>query len=417
MKKKYIYFFLIITLTFSVNCSKYRENLTENFLNSDAVTISDFNTEFPVINITANQEEFDNMYLNYLDDVEIEANLNLYRNNTLLIEDELVEIEIKGTESATFKLKSLGVKFDDSFDNDDNTLINPEIILQNHSLKKVKAFRLRNSGNDFKETLLKDASYTQLAINAGLNLDLTYHEPAIVFINNAFLGIMNLRSEGNTNGVSRLNNTKKKNITLAKINYPGEVEKKDGDFDRIDNFINAIEEENLEYLKENIDIDNFIDYIIFQTYIANVDWPYNNVRFYAVKDAPFRFVVYDLDWANTRKVKDHPLDFIKKPTKYSAKDAIKNPITDLFNVLYTDETFKMQFNIRYEELLNNNLLSSEKFNNIVDKNFNTIHQYMPIHIDKYSDINTMIEWYSSIDLLKENFKERENHIKSIKPLF
>lgn len=417
MKKKYIYFFLIITLSFSVNCSKYSENLTEDFLSSDAVTISDFNTEFPVINITVNQEEFDNMYLNYLDDVEIEANLNLYRNNTLLIENELVEIEIKGTESATFKLKSLGIKFDDTFDNDDELLLNPETILPNHSLKKIKAFRLRNSGNDFKETLIKDISYTQLAINAGLDVDLAYYEPAIVFINNSFSGIMNLRSEGNTNGISRLNDTKKKNITLAKINFPAEVEKKDGDFDRIDNFLQAIEAEDLNYLKQDVDIDNFIDYMIFQSYIANVDWLHNNVRFYAVNDAPFRFVVYDLDWVNRIKMKNHPLDFIKKPSVLSSKDIIKNPITDLFNVLYADEAFKTKFNTRYEELLNDNLLSSEKFNNIVDKNFNKVHQYMPIHIDKYSDINTMIEWYSNIDLLKENFKERENHIKSMKPLF
>lgn len=417
MKKNYIYFFLIITLSFSFSCSKFSENLTEDFVSSKEATISDFNTEFPVINLTVNQEEFDNMYLNYLEDIEIEGYLNLYRNNTLLISDELVEVEIKGTESATFKLKSLGIKFDDTFDNESKVLLNPETILPNHSLDNIKAFRLRNSGNDFKETLLKDISYTQLAINAGLDVDLTYNEPAIVFINNTFSGIMNLRSEGNTNGISRLNDTKKKNITLAKINFPSEIEKKDGDFDRIDNFLNAIENENLDYLKQEVDLDNFIDYMIFQSYIANVDWPYNNVRFYAVKGAPFRFVIYDLDWANTRKIKNHPLEFIKNPTKYSAKDGIENPITDLFNILYSDAAFKTQFNNRYKQLLNNKAFSSDKFNSIVDKNINAIHQYMPIHVDKYSDINTLIEWYRNIDLLKENFKDREGHIKSINPLF
>jgi len=415
MKKKCLYLCLILTI--SISCSKFSENLAEEFLSSEDLTISDLNTEFPVINIIVNQEEFDNMYLNYLEDIEIEGFLNLYRNNSLLISDELVEIEIKGSKSATFNLKSLGIKFDDTFDNRNNVLLNPENVLQNHSLEDIKAFRLRNSGNDFKETLLKDISYTQLGIDAGLNIDLTYYEPAIVFINNAFSGIMNLRSEANTNGVSRLNDTKKKNITLAKINTPGEIEKKDGDFDRIDNFLNAIDEENLDYLKQEVDIDNFIDYMIFQSYIANIDWPYNNVRFYAVSDEPFRFIMFDLDLANTKKIKNHPLDFIKIPSMHSGKEGVENPITDLFNVLYSDSDFKTQFTNRYQQLLNDKAFSSEKFNNIVDKNFNAIHQYIPIHIDKYSDINTLFEWYRNIDLLKESFKERENHVKSMKPLF
>lgn len=418
MNKNYIYFFLVITAVFITGCSKINENIKEDFLSSDELSIADLDTNFPVINITVNQAEFDNMYANDQDDIEIEGFLNLQRNTTPLIENELVEIEIKGGKSATFNLKSLGVKFDDTFDNDDNVLLNPKTVLPHHSLEKIKAFRLRNSGNDFKETMIKDISYTQLAIDAGLDMDLTYYEPAIVFINNNFFGLLNLRSEANTNGVSRLNDTKKKNITLAKINTPGEVEKKDGDFDRIDNFIKAIEDENLNYLKQDIDISNFIDYMIFQSYNANIDWPYNNVRFYAIKDGPFRFVTFDLDLVNTRKIKDHPLDFIKYPSFFSKEDAVENPITNLFNILYSDADFKTQFNNRYEQLLKDGAFSYDKFNSIIDKNFNAIHQFMPYQIDKYpDDISTLIDWYRNIELLKEDYKERERHIKTMMPLF
>lgn len=47
-------------------------------------------------------------------------------------------------------------------------------------------------------------SYTKLAIEAGLDLDLTYEEQTVVFVNNVFLGVMNLRTEANTSGISRL---------------------------------------------------------------------------------------------------------------------------------------------------------------------------------------------------------------------
>ena len=100
--------------------------------------------------------------------------------------------------------------------------------------------------------MLKDISYTKLAIQANLNLDLMYTEQTVVFINNSFLGIMNLRTESNANGMSGLYNANKSDITLAKIISFGELDKKNGDFNRIDNFMNAIKNEDYNYLKNEV---------------------------------------------------------------------------------------------------------------------------------------------------------------------
>ena len=88
--------------------------------------------------------------------------------------------------------------------------------------------------------MLKDLSVTQLAIKAELDLDLTYGEPALVYINDQFHGLLNLRTEANTNGMASLYDVKKKEVTLAKITTHALI-KKDGDFDRIDRFVEAIE--------------------------------------------------------------------------------------------------------------------------------------------------------------------------------
>lgn len=53
----------------------------------------------------------------------------------------------------------------------------------------------------------------------------------------------------------------------------------------------------------------------------------------------------------------------------------------------------------------------------MDTNFKTIEAFMPTHIDKYDDINTMVEWYRNIELLKENFKKREQNLKNLSSLF
>jgi hypothetical protein len=397
--KQLIYY--LFPIGFIFGCTNYDDNISFKVQDYKTLTIENIDTKLKVANLILDQSEFEEMYANYTEDIEIEGLLNLYKNGVTLIENEVIEVEVKGTFSARLELKSLGIKFNKTYNNEDKKLIDPEM-LPFHSLEKVKAFRFRNSGNDFKYTMLKDMCYTKLAINAGLNLDLTYAEQTVVFVNNKFLGIMNLRTEANTNGMSRLYDVNKSDITLAKIVEGGIVEKKDGDFDRIDNFIAAIDKGNYSYLSKEIDMDNFIDYMIFESYIGNRDWPKNNVRFFAINDGPFRFVLFDLDLVATQKIDSSPMSFINNP--------IRNPITDLFNIMYTNENFRQMYDARFRYLINSTLLNSVRFNEIVTEYKNNIEYIMPTHINKYNTPETFTEWYINIDHLKNNFETRENYV-------
>ncbi len=398
-----IFYYLFIFFLFGA-CTNFIDDSKLEIESYKSITVESINTKLKVIDLEVDQEEFDNMYENYDDGIEIEGYFKLYKNNEILIENELVEIEIKGSVSAAFVLKSLGIKFDDTYKNKENNynLIQPEL-LSNHSVDKIKSIRLRNSGNDFLETMIKDVSYTKLAINANLNLDLMYAEPVVVFVNNVFFGLMNLRTEKNANGISRLYNVKKKKITLAKVNHPGELEYKDGDFDKIDDFVDAINQEDYNYLINEIDEDNFIDYMIFESYIANHDWPKNNVVFFSIDDGPFRFFLFDLDACSTRDINKSPLFFIN--------NEIENTITDLFNVLYANNNFKLKYDLRWDYLMNSDLLSTNKFEEIVNYYKNNIEQIIPMQIEKYGFPENITSWYLNLDELKFNFKKREGFVK------
>jgi hypothetical protein len=52
---------------------------------------------------------------------------------------------------------------------------------------------------------------------------------------------------------------------------------------------------NYEYICSKIDMCNFIDYLIFELYSANVDWPANNVRCWQSGDRKWRWMFYDGD--------------------------------------------------------------------------------------------------------------------------
>lgn len=395
--------FLILTL-FALNlfgCTRYEVDSQDY----ESLTPQNISTDLKVVNIVVNQADFNRMYSNYDQEIEINALLNLYKGGQILIDSERVELEVKGNTSTIFELKSIGVKFHEKYDNTDRKLIDPEVF-SFHSLDYIKAFRLRNSGNDFIHTMLKDMSYTQLAINANLNLDLTYAEQVVLFVNDEFMGVMNLRTEANTNGMAGLYNAAKRDVTLAKVIWSRAVEKKDGDFNRIDRFLSAIDNGDFDYLKNEIDIDNFIDYIIFESFAGNEDWPYNNVRFYSIKGAPFRFVLFDLDNVAIGDLERNPLDHIQ--------NVPSNHITDLFNLMYADQEFKLAFDERLRWLINSDLFSSESFDQIVNEYRNNIEHIIPSHFDKYSvSRDRIFDWFIEVNLLKSRYKERGEYLKEL----
>lgn len=408
MEIKYLkpIFFIPVLFVLILNCSIYNEEVNIAVQDYETLTPSNILTDLKVINLVVDQNEFNSMYSNYEKEIEIEGLFNLYKNGQTLIENELVELKVKGTFSASFNLKSLGLKFDDAFNNSNRELIDPEV-LPFHSINKIKSFRLRNSGNDFRLTMLKDISLSKLAVNAELDLDLMYTEQAVVFVNDSFLGLMNIRTETNAHGLSRLYSVKKENITLARIIDDGMVEKKDGDFERIDNFFEAIDQKNYDYLITELDISNFIDYMIYQSYIGNIDWPLNNVRMFAIDDGLFRFVLFDLDLSALQKTNAPPLSFITDPINNKGK----NPISNLFNLFYENVEFKEAYDTRFDELINSGLLSSDNLEAIIDTYKENAKELIPTQIEKHGFPKSMTQWLIEIDRLKYNFSKRENAAK------
>ena len=58
---------------------------------------------------------------------------------------------------------------------------------------------------------------------------------------------------------------------------------------------------NYNTLSEMIDINSYVDYIIIQTYICNIDWPINNVKWWrdktSINHTKWRWVIFDTDRA------------------------------------------------------------------------------------------------------------------------
>ncbi|MBU2446417.1 MAG: CotH kinase family protein [Bacteroidetes bacterium] len=128
------------------------------------------------------------------------------------------------------------------------------------------------------------------------------------------------------------------------------------------NFLHAntvLDSEKYKFVEQRLDIDNFIDYQIYEIYAGNEDWPHHNI--YWVRDrkgGKWNCILWDVDRAF--RTYSHSLwnslawalrDTVRTDLYYS--DApYKVPATIVLRRLMTNETFKNKFIARFTDLLN-----------------------------------------------------------------
>ena len=405
--KKLIYILSVLVIT-SCSFTEINDDMF-NSIDLENTTPTNIESELPTINITVDQAEFDNMYNNFNEDISIVGDFEMWRKpkgekRVKVASDLEVKLEIKGVSSARYSLKSFGLKFSKTVDNTVNNVFSPSSSkLDRHSLDEIRSLRLRNSGNDFERTMIKDISYTELAINASLNFEFMYFEPVQVFINNKYYGLLNLRTEKNQSGISKLFGVKKKDVYQIKIDVANPdwgIEYKGENTDRLEAFVNAVKNDNLEFIEANLDIDSYIDYVVFEDYIGNDDWPHNNTMLYYIKDGLFRFELYDLDMAGNRD------KYFEKNNGTEGKFMLK-----LHSLLIQNPEIKSKLIERQKNFLNS-ILTYDKFREIVDKNATKIEFDIRYNAKKHNNPDNIVVWYNNLQALLDKYSIRMNAYKN-----
>ncbi len=157
----------------------------------------------------------------------------------------------------------------------------------------VNAFKtliLRTGSNNLWNTTIQTQFLMQLGAETGL--DTMNYRPVCVYVNGSYYGYMALFEDYSTTYFETNYNVPKEYVTC--INGAGYIDGRqrawqldtgpDSDlreFKRMMNYIISLDMREEKFYKraaEMLDFDNFIRYMCFQGYIANSDWPQNNVR-------------------------------------------------------------------------------------------------------------------------------------------
>ena len=388
---KLIYPIIFICLIFGFGCTKF--TVEETLPDITNISPSNMNSELDRIHIVADSDSFDYMYTFYGGDTEISASVKYYNKHGILLFEKDARIKIKGAGSANNPMKSIGIVFDDKVNNSTFQIIETSQALPNDNLSLLQSIRLRNSGNDDGVTHFKDLSMAELAIQNSIDLELKYGKAVHAFVNDEYFGLLNLRAEVDRIGLSDLLGVNVDDITIMKMDTPNnDLDFREGDEQVAQALIDAIETENGTALHQLIDVNNFIDYLIYEDYIGNTDWPQNNVRLYSVNGNKFRFLLYDLDGAATKN----------RAPRLPKMEYYEDDVSKMYQILRNhDQGFIQTFEERQAEIYE--ILSTSKFNAIVDELSANINDEIGYLIQKWGAPTSTLQWLMNVDKLKQDF--------------
>lgn len=210
---------------------------------------------------------------------------------------------------------------------------------------EFKSFALRNAGNDFDYLYMRDA-VIQRNMATHTDLDWQAWQPAIVYINGIYKGILNIRERSNADNIYTHYNGLE---DIDMIENWGEL--KEGTWDNYDAFRAFYTEHGhtrTEYEKW-MDCTEFANLMIMNLYYNNQDFPGNNVVLWRprTEGGRWRFIAKDTDFGlglYGSQPDYNTLQWIFTPGYDPDRDWGNNSdATRLFRRLMEDSDFKRDF--------------------------------------------------------------------------
>jgi len=260
-----------------------------------------------------------------------------------------------------------------------------------------KRFLLRNSGNETNVVHFRDG-LEQKNVQFETHNEIQDYKPAVVYINGAYWGVYNMREKISRFYLSENHpGINPDNVNL--LQFSGYViEGNNTGFLAMYDFIynnNMADSANYNQVKQVLDIENFCDHFITETYYVNHDWPQNNIKYWQdpVGNSKWKYILTDLDFG---------LGFIGSFSEndlHRARVATNNYHSKMFNALLNNIEFKNYFVNRYADLMNT-IFTPQHLKAKAFAFRDTIYPEMPKHFDRwYSNMNSWLNWNIGIRLV------------------
>ena len=217
---------------------------------------------------------------------------------------------------------------------------------------KYQSLKFRSGGNNY-QARLKDAALQTIIQRSGLNLDCQSYQPVHHYINGQYQGIINIREPNNKDYAYSNYGFDEDEVDCFKLDHNnggGGFTLTEGSRDGWDEWVQLAQTayNDLAYKRicEIVDVEEFANYMAVEFFLANEDWPRNNIKAFRHKDdGRFRFVVFDLDhsFGSVNEVKDIDPFLSFDSQEYYPEGGYKAAMVTVFHNMLQNAAFRKLF--------------------------------------------------------------------------
>lgn len=171
-------------------------------------------------------------------------------------------------------------------------------IFPDKNIKSFKRLLLKPFSSSWSQAGIEDVVCNKIA--ATTNIDVVAFRPVVLYINGEYWGIYYLQERIDKYFIEDNFGIKNNKIDIIEGWYGEAVDGNGDDFKALYDFIldnDLSTQQNYQKVLDWIDIDNFIDYQLTEIFVANYDWPVNNMKCWreSKPNGKYRWIFYDGD--------------------------------------------------------------------------------------------------------------------------
>lgn len=262
-------------------------------------------------------------------------------------------------------------------------------VFPDREFTQYRSLVLRNSGNDCVWTRMVDGVQSRLVDQINTSVIHQAWRPVIVYINGRYWGHYNLRERVGEYFVAQHEGLALEDahtIDILESNGTASSQVNNGSNAEWKEFIATVKtlspgknEADLQYIIDRVDIDNYFDYVIFESFFANTDT--GNIRFYKVPGGKWKWILYDMDYGLFNSSANGIGNYLN-PKGHGNADDIDNSL--ILKLLENEDMFE-RFMYRFGEIFN--FFTTDVMLEQINECYAILEPEMDMHFDRWASEN------------------------------
>jgi len=274
---------------------------------------------------------------------------------------------------------------------------------------------LSNGGQDWYRTFFRDGMMQNL-VKGRMDIDWVAYRPALLFINGEYWGIHSLREKHNEHYLEATHGIDPDRVDILSDNASVH-EGSNTLYKQLIEYVGSRDlavREHFDYVSSQIDVDEYINYLIAEIYFANIDWPAGNIKYWRAwgEGNRWRWILFDTDLGfGAHSDGQYDDNFLAAVTSPVATSYANPPwSTLLIRKMLENEGFRDRFIQRFAGHIQTTF-APERVVHKIDSLQALIAPEIPRHKQRWPDaFNHGATWEGQVETMRTFARKRPEHM-------